>query len=211
MKIIRLMGALAVLSLLMVPAFSKPSLIGCSCLPGSCPEKPIESCCSKPSDISLSQSCSCPGLIASYSGMEYCDLGYSYFSKNRPLSSSSSRSVSGSLTSPGNVGAFSSVFSPVSNSVSCNVGPPDPDVVEFLPPSAKHVFTVLASDGPLTQKDIISRTALPPRTVRYALDRLRGEEMLEERFCFRDARQSLYSLIGMDGKKHKGDQRSLRA
>ena len=91
------------------------------------------------------------------------------------------------------------------------MGPPDLDVVEYLPPSAKHVFTVLASDGPLTQKDIISRTALPPRTVRYALDRLRGEEMLEERFCFRDARQSLYSLIGMDGKKHEADQRSLRA
>ena len=81
-----------------------------------------------------------------------------------------------------------------------NVGPPDPDVVEYLPPSAKQVFLVLASDGPLTQKDIISKTDLPPRTVRYALDRLKGEEMLEERFCFRDARQSLYSLNGMDAR-----------
>jgi hypothetical protein len=196
---------------MMVPAFSKPSLIGCSCLPGSCPEKPIENCCSKPSDIGLSQSCSCPGLIASYSGMEYCDLSYSYFSKNRLLSSSSSRSASGNLTSQGNAGAFSYVFSAASNSISCNVGPPDPDVVEYLPSSAKHVFAVLASDDPLTQKDIISMTALPPRTVRYALDRLRGEEMLEERFCFRDARQSLYSLIGMDAKKHGGEEKRLRA
>lgn len=115
----------------------------------------------KPSDISLSQSCFFPGLIASDSGMEYCDLGYSYFSKNRQLSSSSSRSVSGSLTSPGNTRAFSSIFSATSNSVSCNVGPPDPDVVEYLPPSAKNVSTVLAYDDLLIQKDINIRTALP--------------------------------------------------
>lgn len=209
MKIITLMVALAVLSLLIVPAFSEPCLIGCSCLPGNCPEKPIENCCAKSSDISLSQSCSCSGLIASYSGMDYCDLGYSYFSKIRQ--SSSSRPVSGSLICPGNAGAVSSVFSAPANNISCNVGPPDLDVVEYLPPSAKHVFAVLASEGPLTQKDIISRTALPPRTVRYALDRLRGEEMLEERFCFQDARQSLYSLIGMDAKEHEADQRGLRA
>ena len=72
--------------------------------------------------------------------------------------------------------------------------------MEYLQPSARHVVQVLASDGPLTQKDIICRTDLPPRTVRYALDRLRGEDMLEERFCFRDARQSLYNLTGMAAK-----------
>ncbi|NMB84752.1 MAG: MarR family transcriptional regulator [Methanothrix sp.] len=77
------------------------------------------------------------------------------------------------------------------------MGPPDLYVVEYLPPSAKLVFNVLASDGPLTQKDLISMTDLPPRTVRYALDKLKGEDMLEERFCFRDARQILYSLNGI--------------
>ncbi len=41
---------------------------------------------------------------------------------------------------------------------------------------------MLASDGILTQKDIISKTDLPQRTVRYALGRLKGEEMSEERF-----------------------------
>jgi DNA-binding MarR family transcriptional regulator len=69
------------------------------------------------------------------------------------------------------------------------------DVVEFLPASAKQVFGVLASEGPLTQKDLISRTDLPPRTVRYALGKLKDENMLVERFCFQDARQSLYSLM----------------
>ena len=81
-----------------------------------------------------------------------------------------------------------------------NVGPPDLDVVEYLPPSAKQVFLALASEGPLTQKDLISKTDLPQRTVRYALDRLKGEDMLEERFCFRDARQILYSLNGLAPK-----------
>jgi DNA-binding MarR family transcriptional regulator len=95
-----------------------------------------------------------------------------------------------------NAGAFCPVLYSATNSNS--VGPPDLDVVEYLPPSAWQVFQVLASDGPLTQKDIISKTALPPRTVRYALGRLRGEEMLEERFCFSDARQSLYRLNRMD-------------
>ncbi len=55
---------------------------------------------------------------------------------------------------------------------------------------------MLASFGPLTQKDLIGKTDLPPRTVRYALSRLKGEDMKAERFCFRDARQSLYSLNG---------------
>jgi transcription initiation factor IIE alpha subunit len=63
-----------------------------------------------------------------------------------------------------------------------------------LPPSAKLVYKVLESSGLLTQKDIIKRTYLPPRTVRYALNRLRNENLLQERFYFRDARQSLYGL-----------------
>jgi hypothetical protein len=53
---------------------------------------------------------------------------------------------------------------------------------------------VLESSGLLTQKEIIHRTYLPPRTVRYALNRLRTEKVITERFCFKDARQSLYGL-----------------
>jgi DNA-binding Lrp family transcriptional regulator len=68
------------------------------------------------------------------------------------------------------------------------------DVIEYLPPSAKLVFNVLASDGPLTQKDLISKTDLPPRTVRYALGRLKEESVIRECFYFPDARQSLYGL-----------------
>ncbi len=46
----------------------------------------------------------------------------------------------------------------------------------------------------MTQKEIINRTYLPARTVRYALSRLKEENLLQQRFYFRDARQSLYGL-----------------
>jgi transcription initiation factor IIE alpha subunit len=63
-----------------------------------------------------------------------------------------------------------------------------------LPPSAKLIIKVLESGNLLTQKEIINKTYLPARTVRYALSRLRNENILQERFCFQDARQSLYGL-----------------
>lgn len=53
---------------------------------------------------------------------------------------------------------------------------------------------MLQSENLLTQKEIVDKTYLPARTVRYALNRLREENLLMERFSFRDARQSLYSL-----------------
>jgi len=53
---------------------------------------------------------------------------------------------------------------------------------------------VLESGSLMTQKEIINRTYLPARTVRYALSRLKEENLLQQRFYFRDARQSLYGL-----------------
>jgi len=53
---------------------------------------------------------------------------------------------------------------------------------------------VLESSGFLTQKDIVRQSYLPARTVRYALNRLKEENVLQERFYFQDARQSLYGL-----------------
>ncbi len=45
--------------------------------------------------------------------------------------------------------------------------------LDELPPSAKLVYKVLETGGQLTQKDIVARSYLPNRTVRYALGRLR--------------------------------------
>jgi transcription initiation factor IIE alpha subunit len=56
------------------------------------------------------------------------------------------------------------------------------------------VYKVLETTGQLTQKDLIRETSLPSRTVRYALSRLKDENVLVERHYFTDARQSLYGL-----------------
>lgn len=63
-----------------------------------------------------------------------------------------------------------------------------------MPPSAKLVFKTLESKGQMTQKEIIRETILPSRTVRYALNRLKEEQILMERFYFIDSRQSLYEI-----------------
>ncbi len=76
--------------------------------------------------------------------------------------------------------------------------------IENLPPSAKLVFKILEKGGLLTQKDITRESYLPPRTVRYALDRLKKKDILEERFYFKDARQSLYGIKNFHGVK-EGD------
>jgi DNA-binding IclR family transcriptional regulator len=52
----------------------------------------------------------------------------------------------------------------------------------------------LETQGQLTQKDLIRETSLPPRTVRYALSRLKNEGFIVEHYYFIDARQSLYGL-----------------
>lgn len=56
------------------------------------------------------------------------------------------------------------------------------------------MYKVLENGEQLTQKDLIRETSLPSRTVRYALNRLREEQVLIERHYFIDARQSLYEL-----------------
>lgn len=66
--------------------------------------------------------------------------------------------------------------------------------LERLPPSAKLVFKTLETKGQMTQKEIIRETILPSRTVRYAINRLKEEEILLERFYFIDSRQSLYEI-----------------
>ena len=63
-----------------------------------------------------------------------------------------------------------------------------------LPPSAKLVVKVLQYTDQLTQKDLVRETFLPPRTVRYALTRLKDENLVIERLSPKDARQSLYAL-----------------
>ncbi|MBP1922314.1 putative transcriptional regulator [Halorubrum alkaliphilum] len=66
--------------------------------------------------------------------------------------------------------------------------------LDDLPPSAKLVFKVLEYNGALTQKGIVEESMLSARTVRYALERLEGIDVVDEDVYFADARQSLYKL-----------------
>ena len=194
----RILVGLAILCLLMVPAYSEQVQKTCTCTSGlgnyhgtnglccCCMEHAEKSC--------ISQPCNCMNLISSTSSIYIYDLECVGNGEARPriYSRQSPSTVDSSSVAEGRFIGSSQAGS--------NDRPPDLDVIEYLPPSAKRVLDVLAANGPLTQKELISKTALPPRTVRYALSRLRGENILEKRFCFRDARQSLYGLNGTIAK-----------
>ena len=68
------------------------------------------------------------------------------------------------------------------------------DDVRDLPPSAKLVAKVLEYNDTLTQSQLADETLLPPRTVRYALNRLEDAGVVDSRFSFADARKRIYSL-----------------
>ena len=64
------------------------------------------------------------------------------------------------------------------------------DPVRFakLPPSARAVFEAVKSKGPLTHADLQAATTLPPRTIRFAVQRLKAEGFLDTRCSLRDCR-----------------------
>ncbi len=68
------------------------------------------------------------------------------------------------------------------------------DDVTDLPPSAKLVAKVLEYEDSLTQSQLAEETLLPARTVRYALNRLEDEHVVDSRFSFSDARKRIYTL-----------------
>ena len=61
-----------------------------------------------------------------------------------------------------------------------------------LPPSSKTVLEILDAGGAMTHKDLVERSRLAPRTVRYALKKLKERHLIIEKFNFRDARQIIY-------------------
>ncbi len=68
------------------------------------------------------------------------------------------------------------------------------DRLRELPPSAKLVAKVLEGDAPLSQGGLAEESLLPDRTVRYALNRLEEEGLVESRYSFKDARKQVYFL-----------------
>lgn len=63
-----------------------------------------------------------------------------------------------------------------------------------LPPSSKIVLRILGKEGALTHKDIVKKSHCSPRTVRYALRRLKEHELIIEKANMRDMRQIIYQF-----------------
>jgi len=51
---------------------------------------------------------------------------------------------------------------------------------------------ILDQGGAMTHKDLVQKSHLAPRTVRYALKKLKERQLIIEKFNFRDARQIIY-------------------
>ena len=63
-----------------------------------------------------------------------------------------------------------------------------------LPPSAKLVAKVLDRDAAQTPDQLAEHTLLPPRTVRYALNRLEDAELVTAQVALDDVRKHIYTL-----------------
>ncbi|MCK9632252.1 MAG: winged helix-turn-helix transcriptional regulator [Methanoregula sp.] len=61
-----------------------------------------------------------------------------------------------------------------------------------LPPSSKTVLRILGAEGALTHKDIVKKSHCSPRTVRFALRRLKENDLIIEKANIRDMRQIIY-------------------
>ena len=68
------------------------------------------------------------------------------------------------------------------------------DRLRDMPASAKLVYRILAEEGNMTQKDLISASMLPERTARYALNLLLKEGLITYQPHFTDARQTVYGV-----------------
>ncbi len=61
-----------------------------------------------------------------------------------------------------------------------------------LPPSSRTLFGLFKDGMQLTYKQLVAQSGLPPRTVRYALKKLKDNGLIAEKFNFQDARQIIY-------------------
>jgi predicted transcriptional regulator len=64
--------------------------------------------------------------------------------------------------------------------------------MNLLPPSSQIVLEILGTDGAMTHKDIVKKSHCAPRTVRYALKKLKEQKLIIEKMNMRDMRQIIY-------------------
>ena len=67
-----------------------------------------------------------------------------------------------------------------------------------MPPSSKLLLKILEYEGAMTQKELVTKTMLPDRTVRLALSHLLGKGYVKKKVSIRDARQKIYEISKLD-------------
>ncbi len=68
------------------------------------------------------------------------------------------------------------------------------DRLKNMPASAKLIYKILMHEGSMTQKELINASLLPDRTVRYALEILLRNGLINSQPHFTDARQTVYGV-----------------
>lgn len=63
-----------------------------------------------------------------------------------------------------------------------------------MPPSSKLLLKTLEFEGLMTQKDLVTKTLLPDRTVRLALRHLLDKGYVKKKISIRDSRQKIYEI-----------------
>ncbi len=67
-------------------------------------------------------------------------------------------------------------------------------IMNPLPPSSKTVLRILGTEGAMTHKEIVKKSQCSPRTVRYALRKLKERKLLIEKMNMQDMRQIIYQF-----------------
>lgn len=75
---------------------------------------------------------------------------------------------------------------------------PTSEEIDDLPPSAKLVLQSLHRTDGLTTRQIAAEVDLAERTIRYALNQLRGMDIIESRYLLSDPQTCKYILTVED-------------
>ena len=67
-----------------------------------------------------------------------------------------------------------------------------------MPPSSKLLQKTIEYEGPMTQKELVTKTLLPDRTVRLAMSHLLEKGYAKRKVSIRDSRQKIYEITKLD-------------
>ena len=67
-----------------------------------------------------------------------------------------------------------------------------------MPPSSKLLLKILEYEGSMTQKELVSKTLLPDRTVRLAMSHLLEKGYVKRKVSIRDSRQKIYEITKLE-------------